>query len=347
MHALDTERAAGEEPELSVVVPSRNGEQRLPETLASIAADAAGIRLEVIVVDDGSTDRTADAASSVRLPGEPPRLLRRDGPPGRAAACNLGVRHARGATVLILDDDMTVEPGALGAHRDRHRAARREAALGRIRLARPPGGPSCFARFLEREQAFRERSLLEHAEDVPFQLCLTGHFSAPRAVLLEASGFDERIRRYGLEDIELGYRLTRNGVRLRYLPSAVTTHRAHATTLDRYLARHVEVGRVASQLARVHPEGPFRDYLRVDPPARLGIGSDPAGLALLRLAHRILLRRAARRLLGSAAGFAAFRAVLRALELARLDRAVHFGYHVAADLRYFEGYFGEKDASAP
>lgn len=345
MHALHAQRTAREEPELSIVIPSRNGEERLPETLASIAADAESVAVEVIVVDDGSTDRTADVASRARLPSGPPRVFRRDGPPGRAAACNLGVQHARGGTVLILDDDMTVEPGTLAAHRDRHRAARREAALGRIRLARPPGRPTCFRRFLEREQAFRERSLLEHAEDVPFHLCLTGHFSAPRAVLLEASGFDETIRRYGLEDIEFAYRLAGDGVRLRYLPAAVTTHRAHATTLDRYLARHIEVGRVARQLARVHPEGPFRDYLRVDPPSRLGIGSDPAGLALLRLAHRLLLHRAARRLLGSSAGFAAFRLVLRALEAARLDRAAHFGYHVAADLRYFQGYFGEKDAS--
>lgn len=339
------QRAAREEPELSVVIPSRNGEQRLPETLAAIAADAAGVSLEVIVVDDASTDGTADAAARARLPSGRPKVLRRDGPPGRAAACNLGVRHARGGTVLILDDDMTVEPGTLAAHRDRHRAVRREAALGRIRLAPPAERPTCFTRFLEREQTFRERSLLEHREEVPFHLCLTGHFSAPRQVLLEASGFDERIRWYGLEDIEFGYRLAREGVRLRYLPSAVATHRAYATTLDRYLARHIDVGRVARQLVRLHSEGPFRDYLRVDPPARLGFGSDPAGLALLRVAHRILLRRGARRLLGSKAGFAAFRAVLRALELARLDRAAHFGYHVAADLRYFQGYFGELDAS--
>jgi GT2 family glycosyltransferase len=164
---------------------------------------------------------------------------------------------------------------------------------------------------------------------------------------VELAGFDERIRRYGLEDIEFGYRLARAGARIRYLPEAVSRHRAYATNLERYLARHLEVGWVARQLVRCYPDGPFREYLRVDPPARLWSRSESAGLALLRLAHRFLLRRPVRLLLGSSPGFAAFRVLLRGLELLRFDRAAHFGYHVAADLRYFQGYFGEMEPANP
>ncbi len=208
------------EPELSVVIPSRDGADRLPETLRSIATQHAGFPVEVVVVDDGSADGTAEAASRATLAWGPPRVLRRERPGGRAAACNLGVKSARGEIVLILDDDMSLAPGALETHRSFHVAANGAAALGRIVLAPPPGRPTCFTRFLEREETFRETRLIERARDLPFPLCLTGHFSAPRSVLVEAGGFDETIRRYGFEDIELGYRLKQRGVRLAYLPEA-------------------------------------------------------------------------------------------------------------------------------
>jgi GT2 family glycosyltransferase len=244
---------------------------------------------------------------------------------------------------VILDDDMTLEAGALETHRAFHETRPRSAALGRIVL-RSAGEDTCFRRFLEREQASRDAALLERSGDVPFPLCLTGHFSAPRRVLAEVGGFDATISRYGFEDIELGYRLGRAGARIEYLAGAVSIHRAYMTDLDRYLARHREAGHVARQLAARYPDGPFRDYLRVDGPSRIGIGSSPAGLVGLRLAHRFLLLGPFRRLLASRAGFAGLRALLAAGERARLDRLVHFGYHVARDVRYFQGCFDDSAA---
>lgn len=329
-----------------MVIPSRDGAARLPETLGSVASQDVGGPVEVVVVDDGSADATAETAAAAPLPWGAPRIVRHGASRGRAAARNTGLREARAAVVVLLDDDMTLLPGALETHRAHHDGSPGSVALGRVVLADPPRETG-FSRFLLREEREREQALLEHAGDVPFRLCFTGHLSADRAALVRAGGFDESIARYGFEDIDLGYRLRERGVPVRYLPEARSVHRAFMTDLDRYLARHREAGRVARQLAARHPAGPFREYLRVDAPARLGIGNAPAGLVALRLAHLLLRSRAARRALGSRPAGAAGRLALRGAEALGLERLVHFGYHVARDVRYFQGCFDDPPEGSP
>ena len=104
---------------------------------------------------------------------------------------------------------------------------------------------------------------------------------------------------------------------------------------------------VARQLAARYPAGPFREYLRVDGPSRLGLGSVPAGLVALRVANRLLLRRSVRRALGSRPAAAAARSALRAAEALGLDRLAHLGFHVARDVRYFEGCFDDPADELP
>lgn len=97
------------EPDLSIVIPAWNEAQRLLPTLRRILAWADGrtSTLEVIVVDDGSTDDTAEVTE--RLAEQDPRIrcVRQPRNLGKGAAVSAGVEAARGRLVLMSDADLS------------------------------------------------------------------------------------------------------------------------------------------------------------------------------------------------------------------------------------------------
>src|ERR1700690_2958838 len=104
--------AESERPAVSVIVPARNEEESLGACLASLA-EQAGVRFEIIVVDDASTDRTAEIARAfpgVRLSaaGSLP-----EGWTGKHHAMAAGTGQARGAWLLFTGADAAHLPGSL------------------------------------------------------------------------------------------------------------------------------------------------------------------------------------------------------------------------------------------
>lgn len=98
---------------VSVVIPCRNAERWIEDTLRSVAAQRHPA-LEVIVIDDASTDRTTER---VRASGVPVVLL--TGPGGNAAvARNLGIEAARGDWIAFLDADDLWDPDHLARAKD-------------------------------------------------------------------------------------------------------------------------------------------------------------------------------------------------------------------------------------
>ena len=95
-------------PHLSVVVPAYNEEARLGASLKTIAAyfDSAGIDTEIVVVDDGSADRTAALASEI-LRGRRGRVLRNAENQGKGNAVRRGVLESEGRWILQTDADLS------------------------------------------------------------------------------------------------------------------------------------------------------------------------------------------------------------------------------------------------
>jgi cellulose synthase/poly-beta-1,6-N-acetylglucosamine synthase-like glycosyltransferase len=98
-------------PAVSVVVPAYNEELGIAATVRSLVANGYP-DLDIVVVDDGSTDRTAEVVARLGLPQV--RLIRQANA-GKPAALNAGIRLARHDIVVLVDADTVFEPGAVGA----------------------------------------------------------------------------------------------------------------------------------------------------------------------------------------------------------------------------------------
>jgi hypothetical protein len=109
-HELAAPVAGGRAPTVSVVVPARDEEARIPPLLAALRAMEPA-PLEVLVVDDGSTDATAALATAAGA-----RVVAAEPPPGwtgKAWACQRGAAEARGEVLVFLDADTVPAPGAV------------------------------------------------------------------------------------------------------------------------------------------------------------------------------------------------------------------------------------------
>lgn len=180
----------------SVVIPCFNAAATLPATLASALA-APEVR-EVIAVDDGSTDATADvlAACAAR---EPRVRVVRQANAGAAAARNAGVLAARSAIIALLDGDDLWHPGHLAANLA-HLARRPDVGVSfsRARFVDAAGRPAGVVR--PRLDGIEAGHILSGN---PATTCST--MVVRRAVFEEAGGFDVMLAR--AEDQEWLFRV--------------------------------------------------------------------------------------------------------------------------------------------
>ena len=97
-------------PAVSVVVPAYREEARLPATLERLPRElaAAGVRsFEVVVVDDGSPDRTSDVVRAAAARDPRVRLVRNETNRGKGRAVRTGVLASRGELLLVMDADLS------------------------------------------------------------------------------------------------------------------------------------------------------------------------------------------------------------------------------------------------
>ncbi len=234
----------------SVIIPTYNRRQTLLTVLRALERqEAAELIREVVVVDDGSSDGTADTVRELHTP-LPIELLegRRGGP---AAARNAGIATARAERVLFLCDDIEASPALLSAHEMRRRGASGpHAVVGRVDW--PPGkAVSCFEAFAIERYHFGYAAL-DGRDELPFHAFITANLSIDRELLHGLGGFDEGFS-YGWEDTDLGLRAVEAGVRLLYAPEALGYHHPGSDPAS-YCRRQEAVGRSAAHFVRKHPD---------------------------------------------------------------------------------------------
>lgn len=222
-------------PEFSLVLPTYNRREALQECLQHLGRlRFPRHAFEVLIVDDGSTDGTPEMVEREKA-GLPVRLLRQANA-GAGAARNAGILAARGAFVMFVDDDVLVHPDLLNEHREAHRAETRVLVRGpviNVESLPVPSAPPPLWRHYSRNY-----------------LC-TSNASLRRDLLLEAGLFDTSFSRW--EDAELGVRLKRLGVRMRFRPAALVYHLKPPADLEQLLRTAAADGRSAAALYRRYP----------------------------------------------------------------------------------------------
>lgn len=228
--------------DLSIVIPTHNRAAILRRCFASLfRQDPLPARSEIVIVDDGSADDTSQVVDEARATAPVAIEYVRQPASGPAAARNRGIRHARGAVVLFLGDDILPEPGLVGEHLTWHGRFPDPmvAVLGFVTWS-PGIAVTPYMHWLESSGNQFDYDALRGREDVdPAKYLYTSNLSLKRSVFPDTGEwFDERFRLALLEDIDLGRRLSARGLRLKYNPDARAFHE-HAVTLQGY-ARRIE-----------------------------------------------------------------------------------------------------------
>jgi glycosyltransferase involved in cell wall biosynthesis len=194
---------------ITVVVPTCNRAAMLERTLASLLRQAAGggTTFEVLVIDDGSSDHTAQVVAAVReAAGVPLRYVRQENR-GGSAARNQGIHLARGEWLAFLDDDEEADPRWLA---ELWQTAQDSGALcvaGRVALRLPP---ATLARLGPRARRLLGETPMGLASPPSRDFMTSGNILLHRTVFENLGGFDERLRRD--HDTDLFWRLELAGV---------------------------------------------------------------------------------------------------------------------------------------
>jgi glycosyltransferase involved in cell wall biosynthesis len=195
-------------PDISVVVPVRNGEQHLPALLAALAAQTLDTqRYEVLVVDNNSDDRTPELLDEWSAEGTNRRVLRATGQ-GPAHARNVGVRAARGSWIAFTDADTIPDAGWLEA----------------LASAAAANGTHAFEGAVISSPNAALGSNAHHVSNETGGKFITANMTYRRDVLEQLGGFDEQFEQPFLEDSDLAFRTLDAGYDISFCGAAVVQH---------------------------------------------------------------------------------------------------------------------------
>ena len=241
----------GERLRFSIIIPTFQRQDWLLQTLERLAVIDAPWPIEIIVVVDGSTDQSAEAAAAQAKTWPTTVIVQANS--GSAAARNRGAAEARGEVLLFLDDDMLADRRLLIAHDEKHRDGA-HAVVGHIPLA-PGAPPGLLADGYAKWAGLRAERLRSSGGRVTPADFLTGQLSISSVLFERLGGFDEGLNangRFGGEDTDFLVRLSRSGGVITFAPDALSWQQ-YAVEPRRYLQQWEQAGGADAELSRRHP----------------------------------------------------------------------------------------------
>lgn len=248
-----------ERPSISVVMPTYNRREMLRRVLDALDQQQlpAGATAELIVVDDGSTDGTAELLASWRPRActYAYRIAERNAGPGEAR--NIGVGLASGQLLMFTGDDILPDNLFLAAHLAAHQQHNTDGKLAVL-------GKTIWPRDLPVTTVMRHIDgigaqqfsyyFFRHGQFLDYRHFYTSNITLQLDFLRsEATLFDRRFTHAAFEDVDLGLRLERRGMRIYYTSHALGYH-YHPYTVHGFCERQYKAGSMATVMGSKHPD---------------------------------------------------------------------------------------------
>ena len=231
---------------VSIIIPALNARRTLPACLQACQNQTlpAGVTIEIILVDDGSTDGTQTVAQEAGV-----TLIQHATRRGAGAARNSGLAIATGEITLFTDADCVPEPNWVAEMIRPFQDPTVQGCKGIYATSQP----ELVARFVQIEYEDKY-DLLRPQPVIDFVDTYSAGYRT--AVLRQTGGFDEAI--HYVEDQELSFRLAVAGHKMVFVETAVVWHQ-HANSIRHYFRKKVMIGYWKAQIMRRYPERVIKD----------------------------------------------------------------------------------------
>ncbi len=273
---------------VSAVMATYNRQELLPALLDAWRKTAAcsKYKFEIIMADDGSDDNTLEILKKV---DDLPLTVVECKHQGVSRTRSAATARARGEKILFMGDDMYPNPELINQHYEK---------LVELGPYRAVLGNALWHKDIPRNYLMKHildigNEQFEYSRIEPYSLSECHHFYTCNisvdAELLntEPYYFDSRVDKWGFEDIELGWRLSRKGLKIYYYPEAYVEHYHVYDRIDRFYTRQEVTGESTAKVSDYDSDfhqftgylritGRFRDFLQnTKLPERICLQRDP------------------------------------------------------------------------
>ncbi|MAG52440.1 MAG: hypothetical protein CMH62_00585 [Nanoarchaeota archaeon] len=233
---------------ISVVIPTFNRKNKLINTLDSIKKSSFLDGVEIIIVDDGSSDGTKELLKKYSKGNLKIKYYYQDNQ-GPAQARNKGVELSKADIILFCGDDTLFHENLLKEHYEAHMKHKEGAVLG-LCLWDENVGVNEFMRYIAPYGPQFNYSGIKDKENIGFKYFYTCNLSIGKK-WFEFERFDTSFPNAAFEDIDLGYILEKKGLKIHYCKDAIVYH-SHKYDAPSFYKRMEVVGKGAQIFINKH-----------------------------------------------------------------------------------------------